>query len=239
MEILPYLAALGQYWWALMGCAVFTILGAYVLAAHKSNRWALSATFGIAIVMLFLASFPAWQDQYRRANSLQRSLDNRPKFDVYADTDAVNLASINSSLDVKGEARLILVLIIRNPGSPTALTSWLLDVEDDRGKKLEIPPSLLPKTITFYTKGRPHIYENTDSLVEKTFAPLSSGAITRGILGYEFHDYTYNECRQFKNPKVIFFDVSGGEHSISFPWPQGPGNNEYFPGVFPGLKSPQ
>src|SRR5271165_1247175 len=65
MDLWPFLKAIFEYWWALMSCAAFTLLGLYVLAAKKSNKWALSATFGAAGLMLLVASFLAWQEQYR------------------------------------------------------------------------------------------------------------------------------------------------------------------------------
>src|SRR5437667_9681551 len=60
----PYLQALWVHWWALMSCAVFTLLGIFVLAFNKSNKWALWATFGAAIILLFVAAFLAWRDEH-------------------------------------------------------------------------------------------------------------------------------------------------------------------------------
>lgn len=54
-----------DHWMPLMSCAAFTLIGVVVLAFNKSNRWALWATFGVAVAMLLLASFLAWRDQYR------------------------------------------------------------------------------------------------------------------------------------------------------------------------------
>jgi hypothetical protein len=78
MDFWPYVRSLLSYWWALMSCAVFTVLGVFVLAFNKSNQWALWATFGAAVTMLLLASFLAWRDQYRRAEEHLRMLKLGP-----------------------------------------------------------------------------------------------------------------------------------------------------------------
>ena len=75
-EIRLYLAALGKRWWALMSCAVFTILGLIVLAWGKSNKWNLWVTFGVAMAMLLLASFLAWLDEHRTVLSERLKNEN-------------------------------------------------------------------------------------------------------------------------------------------------------------------
>ena len=73
MYLWPYLQTLWVHWWALMSCAVFTVIGVIVLAFNKSNRWALWATFGAAVAMLLWGSFLAWSDQYTE-NEVGRSV---------------------------------------------------------------------------------------------------------------------------------------------------------------------
>ena len=87
-----------------MSCAAFTFLGVYVLAAGKSNQWALGVTFGTALLMLLVASFLAWKDQYRRAESLALELatlkTERPELVgeldqiVYGDSTEFNFGTI-------------------------------------------------------------------------------------------------------------------------------------------------
>jgi hypothetical protein len=60
-----YCKAVGRHWWALLSCALFTGLGVYILCAHKSNEWAVKATFALAALCLLIACFLAWRDQYR------------------------------------------------------------------------------------------------------------------------------------------------------------------------------
>ena len=58
-----------------MSCAVFTILGMWVLYANKTNTWALQATFGLAVFCLFWACFLAWRDKYHEVQNLRSELN--------------------------------------------------------------------------------------------------------------------------------------------------------------------
>ena len=57
MVIWLYLKAIGKHWWALMSCAVFTLLGFYISYANKNNDWAVKGVFVLAVLMLFVACF--------------------------------------------------------------------------------------------------------------------------------------------------------------------------------------
>lgn len=59
-----------------MSCALFTVLGAYVFYADKSNKWALGATGAMAVLCLLIACYLAWADEYKK---VQRYLDDRPR----------------------------------------------------------------------------------------------------------------------------------------------------------------
>ena len=65
MAILLYIKAVGKHWWALMSCALFTILGIYILHENKTNQWAVHATFALAGFCLLIACFLAWLDEHR------------------------------------------------------------------------------------------------------------------------------------------------------------------------------
>lgn len=68
--------AVFRHWWALMSCAIFTLLGAYVFYADKSNKWALWATGGMAIFCLLVACYLAWRDEHIQ---VVKYAENRPK----------------------------------------------------------------------------------------------------------------------------------------------------------------
>ncbi|MGD0417651.1 MAG: hypothetical protein ABSA80_20005 [Terriglobales bacterium] len=63
-----------------MSCAIFTILGAYVFYADKSNRWALGATGILAVLCLLIACYLAWADEYKK---VQKYLDDGPRLGLY------------------------------------------------------------------------------------------------------------------------------------------------------------
>jgi hypothetical protein len=71
MALKEFIKALLKHWWALMGCAAFTFLGVIVLWREKTNKWALGATIAMAVIMLLVASYLAWLDQYHKANPIE------------------------------------------------------------------------------------------------------------------------------------------------------------------------
>jgi hypothetical protein len=75
MSLLRFLDAVRKHWWPLMSCAVFTLLGMWVLYANKSNAWALQATFGLAVFCLFWACFLAWRDKEKEVEELKTKLE--------------------------------------------------------------------------------------------------------------------------------------------------------------------
>ena len=63
MDFLAYLKAVRKHWWPLMSCALFTLLGMWVLYADKSNAWAVRAMFAVAGFCLFWAGYRAWLEE--------------------------------------------------------------------------------------------------------------------------------------------------------------------------------
>jgi hypothetical protein len=74
MLLLRFLNAVRKHWWPLMSCAVFTLLGMWVLYANKNNDWALRVTFSAAIFCLFWACFLAWRDKEKEFEELKSKL---------------------------------------------------------------------------------------------------------------------------------------------------------------------
>jgi hypothetical protein len=88
---------MGAHWWALMSCAVFTLIGIIQLLYRKSANWTIWAIFGAAFGLLLVSSFLAWQDQYQE-NQAARDAGALPFLDV-----RVNMFQPNES-DKKGTA---------------------------------------------------------------------------------------------------------------------------------------
>jgi hypothetical protein len=60
----PFLKALLRHWWALMSSALFTALSLYVVESGKSNYWSFWASIVLAVILLMMAAFLAWKDEY-------------------------------------------------------------------------------------------------------------------------------------------------------------------------------
>jgi hypothetical protein len=63
-----------------MSCALFTVLGAYIFYAEKSNKWALGATGAIAVLCLLIACYLAWADEHKK---VQKYLDDGPRLGLH------------------------------------------------------------------------------------------------------------------------------------------------------------
>lgn len=124
-----WLKALLPHWWALMSCAVFTLIGVLVLGFNKSSKWALYATFGAAVAMLFLASFLAWRDQYRATVGARKELEEanaKHKKEIEELTLPIIRGSFNEPMMApagtnNSDTLLVVGLTIANYGAPTAL----------------------------------------------------------------------------------------------------------------------
>jgi len=64
-----------------MSCAIFTVLGAYVLYADKSNKWALWATAAMAIFCLLVGCYLAWADEHKKVDEREAEIQRISKPD--------------------------------------------------------------------------------------------------------------------------------------------------------------
>jgi hypothetical protein len=83
MVILQFIEAVWKYWWALMSCAAFTILGVWAEYFSKTNHWIVKASFVLTVLFLLIACFFAWRDQHSKVNALTEQLGRAEK--VYSD----------------------------------------------------------------------------------------------------------------------------------------------------------
>jgi hypothetical protein len=63
-EVWAFLKALFRHWWAMMSCALFTLLGIYATATNRNNSWVFWASVFLAIACVLLAAFLAWREEY-------------------------------------------------------------------------------------------------------------------------------------------------------------------------------
>lgn len=62
--ILSFAAGLLKRWWALLSCAVFTVIGVYAAATNKANSWIVGATAVAAVAMFVFAAYLTWNDEH-------------------------------------------------------------------------------------------------------------------------------------------------------------------------------
>lgn len=75
-----FLKAMFRYWWALMSCAAFTILGIWVVATNEGRDWALWSSLALSVAFLLLGAYKAWAKEH------QLWLDERQKVEMLTAT---------------------------------------------------------------------------------------------------------------------------------------------------------
>ena len=84
MALWLYFKAVGKHWWALLSCAVFTLMGVYAVATQRTSTWIVWATFFAAFFLLLVAGFLAWKDEHEKVVSAQEQVDvGRPKLTIH------------------------------------------------------------------------------------------------------------------------------------------------------------
>jgi len=214
MEFSAYASAIFGHWWALMSCAVFTILGVIQLALKKSNIWMLRVTFGAAVVLLFIASFLAWQDEHIANVSLKRSLDdlNMPQLKG-------NIDQIFTGYETEQKATGVYILAsIRNTGASSIVEGWSLDVKHNfktfPTRTMYIPDGSYLKS----PKGKViATFHATDVLYEKAMTPIQKGSLTRGWLRFAIYGFHESENQEKDiHYTVHFSDINGRRYAMDF-----------------------
>ena len=77
MSLWLWIKSIIRHWWALMSCAAFTFLGMWTLYADKNNRWALQATFSLAVLCLFWACYLSWEIEHEALVEYRAKLEAR------------------------------------------------------------------------------------------------------------------------------------------------------------------
>lgn len=66
MGIEKYIGALLKHWWTLLSSAIFTAIGLYSLWQGKTNHWTIMASITTALILFFVASFQAWNEEHKK-----------------------------------------------------------------------------------------------------------------------------------------------------------------------------
>jgi hypothetical protein len=82
MELWRYVKSLLKYFWALLGSAVFTVISLYANLENESNHWIVRISIVAAVLLVFVATFLAWNDEHKR---LEEEISRRSSPDVILD----------------------------------------------------------------------------------------------------------------------------------------------------------
>src|SRR5580698_1553429 len=81
MPLWLFFRALWKRWWALMGSAIFTLLGIWGGWYHETDSWLVKASIVAAVLSFLVASFLAWNEEHtlaaiHQAPEVMLSFDN-------------------------------------------------------------------------------------------------------------------------------------------------------------------
>ena len=77
MYLWLWIKAVGKVWWALMSCAIFTIIGLVAAYKNENNQWTVNAIFGAAGLSLLVACYLAWEKEHVSLIKCQSLLEER------------------------------------------------------------------------------------------------------------------------------------------------------------------
>lgn len=192
-----WVKALLPHWWALMSCAVFTLIGLAVLAFNKSNKWALYASFAAAAVLLLFASFLAWRDARGDADGYKEALSHKQKeldelskpqlvgemISIDVGTPDPNMKLRNYDVPVENLAVVLIWAGIRNLGADSIADNFTLAVSLNDGSVLHGRFMHIPPSVNFSGMGLTMSAADAGSLPEKTAEkPIVRGARVVGLL---------------------------------------------------------
>ncbi|MFL6352854.1 MAG: hypothetical protein ACJ74Z_13525 [Bryobacteraceae bacterium] len=162
-----------------MSCAAFTILGVIVLAFNKSNRWALWATFGAAVVMLFVGSFLAWRDQYARANAAGARIA-ATKADFVVDVPHITVFT-NAKTETYPVILLFTIEVV-NRGHDSIARHWKGHYRSGATEHDLLIEAITDMPLTVRHGTVEQIIKSEDVIYNKTRFPVTRGSMANGVL---------------------------------------------------------
>ncbi len=123
-NLVPFVKALGRHWLPLMGCAGFTFLGIYGLAANKTGLWMFRASIVLGAFFFLAASYRAWDEQFRERHRLESRIRGFPLIRVvepglYAQWKELHMQHKTMTGEiVKVDSRRISALMLRLQNQP-------------------------------------------------------------------------------------------------------------------------
>jgi hypothetical protein len=188
-----------------------------------------------AIIALVLATFAAWKDEQKRADSehtkidqLQKQIDDltKPEFSMVAPESAIGY-------DEKRKMSLLWLAVgITNRGAPSIAGGWKLDLDSPRMHTRvgfsQLPP--MPRSVKYVGN-----FTDEDAIYEKTFnKPLEKGGAEAGWAYFEIPGKAAYE--ELDKGTVVFhlicYDYLNREHrSEAIHMGQQAEGPQYYPGM--------
>jgi hypothetical protein len=177
-----FVAALWKKWWALMGCAAFTILSLWASIENKSNAWVVTGTGALAVIFFFVAAFGAWSEEHSNRVSVERKLSElSPQFDFLVGT------MLWKYDETKDTSLFFPLARILNRGHSSITTNWVATY---------IVSGTAERMTALWLRGEYKIQvgneeltlENGDLLSAKTAEkPIERGGVASGRLLFTLH----------------------------------------------------
>jgi hypothetical protein len=139
-------------------------------------------------------------------------LDNQSynKIKISGTIEAVNIHSDNN------DTRVLLIVSVRNVGSPTILDNWIMRIESEDGNIFYGRNEALPETLTLFDEkdSTKYIYSDKDAIYEKFIvSPLQTGEFRIGIYWVVFKGISKDIISQPGNKFIIqCADVTNNLH---------------------------
>lgn len=97
-----FVKATTREWGALMGCALFTVLGVCAQAMNRSSGWVVGCSLVLAGVLLVVACYRAWAEQTRKLDRLTAHAEIkgniRSAFWIPAEADGDGMIVVQASI---------------------------------------------------------------------------------------------------------------------------------------------
>lgn len=216
-----FVAALLAHWWALMSCAIFTLLGFWEAVLKKSRRWHTRATFYAAVFCLFLASFFAWNDEHNKVNSDASTIRNLKRQLNPSLTGRIGSFGCGPTKPGLDYGVVMLMAEIMNPnGPPTIATTPDLQVWLNDG--VSLPGEIVYPDSEFIQYGtnsqrEPLVLHRDKNLIySATQSPIPAGGEVAGWIMFRVHAPRRSLEEKGTKFKLSFEDIQDHSHSFEY-----------------------
>ena len=167
------------------------------------------------------------------ASHLFKPIPNKPV--LAAKIDVVNIHPAPSDAN---STSMILVISVRNSGTPTILEDWSVTTKLE-GRTILAENLYLSETMDLEGPQGKITYRRQDAIYTKTVdMPIPQGGMVRGIIWIMFKGIRFDILnRPGTKIEVNFVDVLGSEHVISTSISAIPSRPSYLPGLTIPFKS--